>query len=79
MEHTMDLPAAREYLGALMVVAIGRPVSNHLGSCCLECGVDLLHGIAEILTVSYSISQTKDSNGLALQVNACNFESTSVL
>ncbi len=75
----MDLPAAREYLGALMVVAISRPMSNHLGSCCLECGVDLFHGIAEVLTVSNSISQAKDSNGLAFQVNACNFESMSVL
>ena len=65
-----NLPAP-SYLGALMLIAISRPMSNHLGSCRLEGGVDLLHCIAKVLTISYSISQTKDGDRLVFQVNAC--------
>lgn len=54
-----------------MLVPISRPVSNHLGSCRLESGVDLFHSIAKVLTISYSISETKNGNGLVFQVNAC--------
>ena len=35
-----------------MVIAISGPVSNHFGSGSFECGVDLLHGITEVLTIS---------------------------
>lgn len=54
-----------------MLIAIGRPVSDHLGSCSLEGGVDFLHSITEVLAISNGISQAKDSNWLVFQVNPC--------
>ena len=57
-----------------MLIAISRPVPDHLGSCGLEGGVDLLHSIAEVLTVPYSISQTKNGDRLVFQINACSIK-----
>ena len=58
------------HLGTLVLVALSRPVSNHLGSCGLEGCVYLIHSVTEILAVANSITQAKDSNRLAFEIKA---------
>ena len=54
-----------------MVVAVSGPVAHHLCPSGLEGGVDLLHGVTEVLSISNGVSQAKDSHWLVLQVKTC--------
>lgn len=55
-----------------MVIAVSGPVSHHLGACGLKGGVDLLHGVTEVLTIAHRVTKTKDSHWLVFQVKPCN-------
>lgn len=47
-----------------MVIAVSGPVPHHLGTCGLESGVDLFHGVTEVLTIAHRVTKTKDCHRL---------------
>ena len=70
-QQTTQIHLMAMHLRALVFIAICRPVANHLCSSCLESGVDLLHCITEVLSISNGITQAKYSNWLVLQIQPC--------
>ncbi len=63
--------ATLTHLGLMVVVALGGPHAHHCGPCSRKGGVQLLHGITEVLAVADSVAAAKASNGLACQVELC--------
>merc|ERR1719483_615786 len=57
-------------LGLHVVVAIGRPRAHDVGTRALEARHQLVHGVAEVVTVATLVAQAKDSDLLALEVKA---------
>ena len=53
-----------------MVVAVGRPRANDVGARALEARHQLVHGVAEVVTVAALVAQAEDGDLLALEVKA---------
>ena len=57
-------------LGLHVVVALGRPRADDLGALVGEAGLQLVHGVAEVVAVAALVAQAEDGHLLALEVEA---------
>ena len=57
-------------LGLHVVVALGRPGADDLGALVGEAGLQLVHGVAEVVAVAALVAQAEDGHLLALEVEA---------
>lgn len=55
-------------LGLHVVVAIGRPRADDVGALVGEAGLQLVHGVAEVVAVAALVAQAEDGHLLALEV-----------